>query len=238
MPELDRARFEKLAADCMEREFDRIPRMRDFHAGTWTDRDYYVRDLVETILRIRYNNEVSAYALFSVGSNDDKLAAHLARYLAEEYGHEHMFLQDLDKFGVSKGDVDETPPFPATGKLMGYLRLTVDHEGPMPTAVWDWYAEWYANRYYQAIVDKARAEFGAEFVRGTQAHIAFDDSHEHLDLTFRVLNRAVRNWSSPAAAERHLATSIELVGEYFREVHQATTGAREDDAARIGASVG
>lgn len=223
MTEVNRQRMESLAKDLMEREFDRVPRMRELHEGTWTERDYYVRDLIETILRIRLNNEVSAYALFKVGSSDDTLAAHMAKYLAEEYGHEHFFLHDLNRFGVTLDDVNATSPFPATVKLMGYLRLTADREGPAPVAIWDWYAEWYAENYYAAILKKASTEFGTAFTRGTSKHIDFDEGHAHTDLTFHVLSRAVRTWSTPEAAERHLATLIELVGEYFHEVHEATS---------------
>jgi len=227
MPELSHDRLSNLAADLMEREFDRIPRMREFHLGLWTDHDYYVRDLIETILRIRLNNPVSAYALYKVGSADDALSAHLAKYLAEEYGHENMFLHDLKVFGVTLADVNATPAFPSTVKLMGYLKLTADTEGPVPTALWDWYAEWYAGRYYQLILDRAASDIGAEFVRGTQKHIDFDEGHDHVGLTFSVLGRAVQGWSTPEETERHLATCIELVGEYFRDVYETTIGASE-----------
>ena len=233
MPDISHDRMAHIAAELMEREFDRVPRMRDFHLGTWTDRGYYIRDLIETILRIRLNNQVSAYALFKVGSSDDALAAHLAKYLAEEYGHEHMFLLDLKAFGLTLADVNATPAFPATVKLMGYLRLTADTEGPAPTAIWDWYAEWYAGRYYQLIVDRAASDLGRVFVRGTQKHIEFDEGHDHVDLTFHVLQRAVQTWSTPAAAERHLATCIELVGEYFREVYEATTAKSAEDGSLV-----
>ncbi|WP_229897112.1 hypothetical protein, partial [Streptomyces eurythermus] len=77
---MDRERLESLAAELMERQFARVPRMRELHAGEWIERDYYVRHVVETVLRIRLNNEVDTYALFKVGSRDDALAAHLAQY--------------------------------------------------------------------------------------------------------------------------------------------------------------
>lgn len=230
MPDFTHDRMATMAAELMEREFKRVPRMRDFHLGAWTEQKYYVRDLVETILRIRLNNKVSAYALYKIGHSDDPLAAHLAKYLAEEYGHEHMFMHDLKAFGVTPGDVDATDPFPATVNLMGYLYLRADTEGPAPVAVWDWYAEWYAGQYYQRILDRAAEHFGPGFVGGTQKHIDYDEGHDHTALTFSVLQRAVDRWSSPRSAEHHLATAIQLVGDYFREVYEATTDA--DDTPR------
>ncbi|WAZ21801.1 iron-containing redox enzyme family protein [Streptomyces cinnabarinus] len=219
---LDRERLESLAVELMERQFARVPRMRELHAGEWIERDYFVRHVVETVLRIRLNNEVDTYALFKVGSKDDALAAHLAQYLAEEFGHEGMFLRDLAKFGVSLEDVNAIPVFSSTAKLMGYLRLAADSRGPAPTTVWDWFVEWYSDRYNQVITDAAGKEFGAEFVRGTQSHLDFDESHDHDELMFRTVSRAVESFGSAEQAYADLETFVDLIGDYFAELHATT----------------
>ncbi|WAZ21832.1 iron-containing redox enzyme family protein [Streptomyces cinnabarinus] len=224
---LDRERLESLAVELMERQFARVPRMRELHAGEWIERDYFVRHVVETVLRIRLNNEVDTYALFKVGSKDDALAAHLAQYLAEEFGHEGMFLRDLAKFGVSLEDVNAIPVFSSTAKLMGYLRLAADSRGPAPTTVWDWFVEWYSDRYNQVITDAAGKEFGAEFVRGTQSHLDFDESHDHDELMFRTVSRAVESFGSAEQAYADLETFVDLIGDYFAELHATTVRAEE-----------
>ncbi|MEK2495119.1 iron-containing redox enzyme family protein [Kitasatospora purpeofusca] len=216
---LERGRLELLAEELMEQQFQRVPRMRELHAGEWIERSYFVRHVVETVLRIRLNNEVDTYALFRVGSRDDTLAASLAQYLAEEFGHEGMFLRDLAKFGVPLEQVNATPVFPATAKLMGYLRLAADSRGPAPTTVWDWFVEWYSDRYNQVITNRAAAEFGAEYVRGTQSHLDFDESHDHDELMFRTVSRAVESFGSAEQAYADLAVVVELIGDYFAELH-------------------
>jgi hypothetical protein len=223
---LDREHFENLAAQFMGRQFERVPKMRELHAGTWTDRDYYIRHLVETILRIRLNNEVATYALFRVGSSDDTLAASMAKYLAEEFGHEAMFTRDLAAFGVSTEELNSTSVFPSTAKLMGYMQLLANREGPAPTTLWDWFVEWYQDRYNPTIVAKAAEDLGQDVVRGWQGHIRFDESHSHDDLTWRATSRAVETWSSQAKAEQYLEQYIEMIGDYFHEVYDATVGAR------------
>ncbi len=130
---LTRESLEKEAAKSMEYMFENIPKTREFHAGEWMNRDYFIRHLKETVLRIRLNNEVDAYALYKIGASDNVLAANLAKYLYEEYGHEHMFTADLARFGVSIEELNSTPVFFATDKLMGYLRLVIDRDGPAPT---------------------------------------------------------------------------------------------------------
>ncbi|MEV6672289.1 hypothetical protein [Streptomyces sp. NPDC051162] len=227
MSKLDRDRLESLAAELLEKQFKRVPKMRELHRGEWIDRDYYIRHITETVLRIRLNNEVDSYALYKVGSQDDQLAAKLARYLAEEFGHENMFTRDLQKFGLTIEQLDATPVLVSTAKLMGYLRLEADHAGPAPTTIWDWFVEWYSDRYNPVITDKAAEEFGKEYVHGTQAHIAFDEQHDHDELMFRTVSRAVENFSTPEKAEVYLTTFIDLIGDYFAELYEVTVGARE-----------
>ena len=98
---MSRERMEKIASDGMQQLFANVPKMREFHETVWTDRTYYVRHVIETVLRIRLNNEVDAYGLYKVGYKDHRLAATLARYLSEENNHEGMFLRDLREFGVT-----------------------------------------------------------------------------------------------------------------------------------------
>lgn len=219
---LEKKRFEALAESAMERQFDVVPRMRDLHEGKWIDRDYYVRHLVETVLRIRLNNEVDTYALFKVGSKDDTLAAGLAKYLAEEFGHESMFARDLEKFGVSPAELNRMEVFPATAKLMGYLRICADQEGPAHTSVWNWFVEWYSDRYNQIITSKAAETYGTDNVRGSQAHINFDNAHDHDELMWRVVSRAVEGWSTQEKALERLELYIGMVGDYFSELYAAT----------------
>lgn len=219
---MDQKQFVSLAETAMQRQFDRVPKMRELHEGAWIEREYYVRHLIETVLRIRLNNEVDTYALFKVGSKDDTLAAGLAKYLAEEFGHEGMFRRDLEKFGISADELNSTSVFPATSKLMGYLRISAEREGPAPTSLWNWFVEWYSDHYNQTITTKAAQTYGGESVRGSQAHIDFDDTHNHDDLMWRIVSRAIKNWSSEGKALRYLDLYVDMVGDYFQELYEST----------------
>lgn len=217
-----REQFEKATAARMELLLDRVPKAREFHEGKWIERPYYQRHLVETILRIRLNNEVDAYGLYKIGYRDNRLAATLARYLAEEYGHEGMFLTDLERFGLSKADVDALKVFPATQKLIGFLYFAINQHGPLPTMVWNWFVEWYSDRYNGVITDHAAEVFGAEMVRGSHAHIAYDESHDHDDLMWSAVERAIKGWGDFETAQYYLVNFIDLVGDYFTELYEST----------------
>lgn len=218
--------MEKIAQNQMERLFERAPKAREFHAATWTDKDYYVRHLIETVLRIRLNNEVDAYGLYKVGYKDNRLAAILAQYLSEENNHEGMFLRDLRKFGLSKEDVDAIRPLPSTEYLMGYMYYSINNDGPLPTAIWNWFVEWYSDRYNPQITKYAVEVYGADMVRGSNAHIEYDESHNHDDLMWSVVERAVKGWGTFADAERYLVNFIDLIELYFTELHAETVAAK------------
>ncbi|MGW0854316.1 iron-containing redox enzyme family protein [Streptomyces sp. NPDC002690] len=222
---MSRERLEKIAEEHMEKLFAKVPRAREFHSGEWIDKDYYRRHLVETVLRIRLNNEVDAYGLYKVGYKDHRLAATLARYLAEENNHEGMFLRDLKKFGLSKEDLDATRPFASTEYLMGYLYFSINQDGPLPTAVWNWFVEWYSDRYNPTITRNAAEEFGLDMVKGSQAHIDYDEAHDHDELMWSTVERAVAGWGEFADAERHLVNFIDLIALYFTELHESTVTA-------------
>jgi hypothetical protein len=221
-----RDELEKLASTGMERLFSEVPKARDFHEGTWIDKDYYRRHLVETVLRIRLNNEVDAYGLYKVGYKDHRLAATLARYLSEENNHEGMFLRDLERFGLSKADVDATRPFPSTEYLIGYMYFSINNNGPLPTAVWNWFVEWYSDQYNPVITKHAAEVFGDDMVKGSHAHIAYDEAHDHDDLMWSTVDRAVKGWGDFDTAKRLLTNFIDLVALYFKELHDETVASK------------
>lgn len=220
---------ESLLVREMERMFDTVPFTREFHAGTATDADYYRRHIVEIILRIRLNNEVDAYSLYRMGSRHDRLAQKLARYLEEEYGHDAMFLQDARRLGLSREEALSTPPFFATDLLIGFLYHSIDVDGPMPTMVWNWFVEWYSDRYNERITCKAEEHLGRDVVRGARAHLAFDEDEGHVELMFSTVADVVRSGRDAEKVKQYLVRFVRLVGMYFQELHDATIGGALDE---------
>lgn len=223
------------AAQEMEVLFRRVPFAREFHAGTATDAAYYRRHLIETVLRIRLNNEVDAYCLHKIASRNYKLGAKLAQYLAEELGHEGFFVQDIRHMGVDKAAIDATRPFVSTEKLIGYLYYAIDHDGPMATMVWNWFVEWYSDTYNKTITRKATEVVGDGGTRGFRKHIEFDDDHDHISLMFSTVELTVQSPGDRQRVRDYLKTFIGFIGEYFHELHDATLG--RAGGARSGASV-
>lgn len=210
------------AAHEMERLFAKVPFAREFHTGASSHPEYYKRHLMETILRIRLNNEVDAYCLYKIGYKNNKLAVKLAQYLAEELGHENFFLQDLKGLGVEKAELDATAPFFSTEKLIGYLYHAINHDGPMPTMVWNWFVEWYSDTYNKTITEKATNVVGEKGTKGFKKHIEFDDKHDHISLMFGTVEQTVVTPEDHQKVKNYLTNFIELIGEYFQELHDTT----------------
>lgn len=227
----NRKHLESVAKEEMEKMFASVPKAGEFHTGPWIDREYYRRHLIETVLRIRLNNEVDAYALYKIGSKDNNLAAVLAQYLAEEYGHEGLFIRDIGKFGLSHADLDKMEPFNATEKLIGYLYYSINRDGPLPTMIWNWFVEWYSDQYNKGITQKAAAAFGDEKVKGSLGHIEYDESHNHDDLMWNAVERAINGWGDMERAENYLRNFVRLIGEYFGELHENAAEERQVAAA-------
>lgn len=226
-----RARLESVADEKTEELFNHVPKAREFHNGTWINENYYRRHLVETVLRIPLNNEVDAFALYKIGAADNKLAAILAQYLAEEYGHEEMFLRDIERFGLTKSELDTISPFTATDELIGYLYLSIKRDGPLPTMIWNWFVEWYSHRYNRTITQNAEQTWGKDSVKGSMAHIQYDESHDHDDLMWSSVERAVDGWGDPDKAEAYLRNFVDLIGRYFQALYRATVADPQKEAA-------
>ncbi|SIT43579.1 conserved hypothetical protein [Paraburkholderia ribeironis] len=218
----DRIRLEQVAQEAVEQMFATSPETAAFHRGDWIDSEYYRRHLVETVFRNRLNNEVDAFALYKIGFNDNTLAQILAQYLADGYGHEKLFLRDIAKFGLSAADVDCIAPLHSTDKLIGYLYLSIGRDGPLPTMVWNWFVEWYSDRYNKVITEAAARAFGHDFVKGSLGHIQHDESHDHDDQMWVALQRAIDGWGGIEKAETYLRHFVELIHEYFDELLVAT----------------
>lgn len=206
----------------MNKLFCKVPFTKEFHAGEKTNLDYYIRHVVEIILRIKLNNEVDAYSLYKIGYKDNLLSKKLATYLSEEYGHESFFMADLKAFGLNDESVNSTDPLFSTQKLIGYLYYSIMQDGPMPTMVWNWLVEWYSDTYNMTITQKAAAEFGKDKVIGSLKHLAFDEQHDHLKLMFSTIEATIKNDCDSEKVKTYISNFIHLIGEYYQELYDTT----------------
>ena len=206
----------------MERLFETVPYARAFHTTEAFDPDYYRRHLIECVLRIGMNNELDAFAVSRLVNVNEPAAKEFTYYLYDELNHGSLFLADLRALGLSEAQVATSDTFFSTKLLMGYLRLMVERHGALPAIVWDWFLEYYGARFNGFITAKASGQLGAQATKGASAHLNTDEVEDHAGLMFRLVRKVVETPADEALAREVLARVIELVGQYFAELHAAT----------------
>lgn len=203
-------------------EFTKDQVMKDFHTGDWFNEEYYKRHILECVIRIHLNNELDAHAVQTAAINNISAAKQLAYYLYDEFGHDEMFGQDLVKYGYTKADIQTNNAFPETWKLMGYLNLCVSKFGPLAAITWDWFLEYYGDKFNSFITQKASANMGNPLVSGAASHVAFDEAENHSDMMNNMLSSVIKNEDDLEKAIIHIKAFIPMVGEYFKALRTET----------------
>jgi hypothetical protein len=210
-------KLEAIATKHIDQMLASHPFLLAFHAGTDTNPQLYRRHLLEAALRIRMNNAIDSFALAKT-IQDDPIAERLLIYVHEEYGHDRMLEEDVQKMGLSAQELSETEPLFATELLMAYLWRSVDHDGMLPALVWDWLVEWYSPRYNPQITQAAATVVGSDSVRQAQRHLDLDQELEHEDVLTQALSAVIVRDDSLGKAERYLEHFVRLIEIYFHEL--------------------
>ena len=92
----------------------------------------------------------------------------------------------------------------------------------MPTMVWNWFVEWYSDTYNKIITERATNVVGDKGTKGFKKHIEFDDEHDHISLMFGTVEQTVNSAEDHQKVKNYLTNFIELIGEYFQDLHDAT----------------
>lgn len=204
----------------MEKEFEKDPIMKGFHTSDWFDENYYKRHILECVTRIHMNNELDANAVKKSSTENTEAAKKMSFYLYDELGHDEMFIKDLNLYNYTKEDTKPENAFPATWKLMGYLNFCVDKFGPLAAITWDWFLEYYGEKYNSFITQKAAKEMGKNLVLGAAAHVAYDEEEDHSSMMTEMLSSVIKNENDLKLAITHINQFVPMVGEYFNSLKQ------------------
>jgi hypothetical protein len=112
------------------------------------------------------------------------------------------------------------------GQVQAREQPQTDVRGPAAAALWDWYLEWYSDRYIPAITEAVSREFGANTTKGASAHLGVDDAQDLDQLMFANTARAVELYGSTESAYADLEMYFDLGGEYCEQLYAATVGSR------------
>lgn len=110
--------------------------------GKKVDSAYYKRHLIETAWRIRLLRVAEAKVLVDVAKVSPEAAQIWAHYEQEEMLHDDLFIQDLERVGVSREEFLATEPYLSTKLLAGFFSYLLDHEGPLGLIAYSYLVEY------------------------------------------------------------------------------------------------
>ena len=215
-------KLESTVDTFLEFEFSEDEIMSEFHKGEWFNEKYYKRHILECVIRIHMNNELDARAILISANDNIPAAKQLSYYLYDEFGHDEMFEQDLITYGYDKSDTNAANAFLETWKLMGYLNLCISKFGPLAAITWDWFLEYYGEKYNPFITQKAIGNMGQSAVNGAASHIAFDEAEDHTGMMENMLSSVIKHEEDLEQAIDHIKVFVPMVGEYFRALRTST----------------
>lgn len=188
------------------------------------DAQYYLRHRIETVRRIRSTASTDALALTRMVREDYAAARPWSRYVAEELGHDALFLRDLARHGLSEDEVLATPPFPATTAMVGFIAEEIERTGPLAAVAYSLLVEWSSERYSPKAVAKAERAFSFEHAKGARSHLGIDEDEEHYRMMLQVASRLLDRAGGLPVLERLIRTLCAHFRRYFTELYEATVG--------------
>jgi hypothetical protein len=185
--------------------------------------EYYKRNLIEIILRLRMKRTIDGLTIHYFTKHDPRLAKRWCQYTGDEMLHDTMFAADLKKIGVSKDEIYSTEPLFSTKLLQGYFYYGLEHEGrPLASLCSSYFIESAAEKTQPDIIDNIEKVMGKEYVSGQRTHVSHDDDDDHINFVWEVLAKTA---SFPEDEERiltHIDNVYKLFVMYYEELYQLT----------------
>jgi hypothetical protein len=186
------------------------------------NRAYYVRQVMEIILRIRLRREIHALTIKYLVKRDPRTAATWAKYTEEEMLHDNLFAMDLERFGVPREAIEKQEPFLATKLLQGYFLYTMETEGPLCTFLYSYAIEYVTSKTTPVWLDRLEKAIGKEMVIGQRAHLNFDNKEDHSHVVWNVTMTQVGGPEDERRAFAHLDILFGLIAGYSQELYVET----------------
>jgi hypothetical protein len=230
LPEL-RALLDSRIDQLLAKFYDEVPSATHFVNGDKINVEYFTRHNIETVLRIRRKRTVDAYAIRYFTHHDPRAAAAWCSYCEDEMLHDHMFLRDLAKVGVTPEMTYATEPMRATKMMMGYLLYGMEYDGtPLALLVSVYLMEYVTVLTQPTWLDNVAADLGDELVQGARDHVNTDIDDNHADFVWQVLASLVSGEADQRRVFEHLDALYDLWAAYFTELHEATVVVAETAA--------
>jgi len=201
--------------------------------------DYYRRNLIEIILRLRMKRTIDALTIHYFTKHDPRLAKKWAHYTDDEMLHDSMFASDLEKVGVTKDQIYSTDPTFSTKLLQGYFYYGLEHEGrPLASLSSSYFIETVSLLTQPAWISNVGEKLGSQAVRGQQAHVDHDTEDDHTSFVWNVLMTFVETPEDERRILGHLTNVYRLFCAFYTELYNNTIGIKQGNGASLAEGLG
>jgi hypothetical protein len=194
----------------------------DHFEGKQIDSRYYQRHLIETAWRIRLLRVAESKALAEIAKRSPEAAQIWANYEMEEMLHDELFVQDLERAGVSRAEFLATEPYLSTKLLAGFFSYLLDHEGPLGVVAYSYLVEYVNVRQEPRKLQAMKESLGDDQIVGQTAHSHTDVNDDHPGEVWNALRFLIGGEEDIAALKCYLAEHQRILALYFEEIYQDT----------------
>ncbi|RQQ16841.1 hypothetical protein DF107_05500 [Burkholderia stagnalis] len=187
--------------------------------GKTIDSEYYRRHLIETAWRIRLLRVSESKALAEIAKRSPEAAQIWANYEREEMLHDDLFVQDLERAGVSRETFLATEPYLSTKLLTGYFSYLLDHEGPLGVVVYSYLVEYVNVKLEPRKIEALKGSLGEQNIGGQIAHSHTDINDDHPGEVWAAIRYLLRTDEDIHALKRYLTEHQTVLALYFKELY-------------------
>ncbi|KWK06409.1 hypothetical protein [Burkholderia stagnalis] len=187
--------------------------------GKTIDSEYYRRHLIETAWRIRLLRVSESKALAEIAKRSPEAAQIWANYEREEMLHDDLFVQDLERAGVSRETFLATEPYLSTKLLTGYFSYLLDHEGPLGVVAYSYLVEYVNVKLEPRKIEALKGSLGEQNIGGQIAHSHTDINDDHPGEVWAAIRYLLRTDEDVHALKRYLTEHQTVLALYFKELY-------------------
>jgi len=188
--------------------------------GEKVDSGYYNRHLIETAWRIRLLRVVESKALAEIAKRNPEAAQIWANYEREEMLHDELFVQDLERAGVSREQFLDTEPYLSTKLLAGYFSYLLDHEGPLGVVAYSYLVEYVNVKLEPRKLEALKESVGENNIAGQISHSHTDINDDHPGEVWAVIRHLIQSDADIDALKRYLGEHQTVLALYFKELYE------------------
>ncbi|WP_223517743.1 hypothetical protein [Pseudomonas sp. GL-B-19] len=225
-----RAEIDKIIDGQVEQWYETVPQAAHLE-GKDVNSLYYKRHLIETAWRIRLLRVAEAKALVEVAKVSPEAAQIWAHYEQEEMLHDDLFIQDLERVGVSREEFLATEPYLSTKLLAGFFSYLLDHEGPLGVVAYSYLVEYVNVKLEPRKLEALKSSIGETKIVGQVSHSHTDINDDHPGEVWAALRFLIKGEQDINALKRYLEEHQKILAMYFSELYINTLAKPQDKAA-------